>query len=102
MTIGNNVLLGHAVYISDNNHGMSNSDALKIPPVERQLYSKGAVRIGNNVWIGRHVCIMPGVTIGDNCIIGANSVVTKDVPANCVAVGLPAQIIKMINGNVVE
>lgn len=96
VTIGDNVLLGHAVYISDNNHGMSDSDALKIPPVQRKLYSKGAVRIGNNVWIGRHVCVMPGVTIGDNCIIGANSVVTKDIPANCIAVGNPAIVIKKI------
>lgn len=95
--IGNNVLLGHAVYISDNNHGKCNSDALKTPAVERELYSKGPVKIGDNVWIGRHVCVMPGVTIGDNCIIGANSVVTKDIPRNCVVAGSPAKIIRNID-----
>lgn len=92
--IGNDVLLGHAVYISDNFHGKADGDNLNIPPVKRELYSKGPVKIGNNVWIGRHVSIMPGVTIGDNSIIGANSVVTKDIAENSVAAGCPAKIIK--------
>lgn len=54
------------------------------------------ITIGNNVWLGGNVCVMPGVTIGDNAVIGAGSVVTKDIPANAVAVGNPAKVVKMI------
>ena len=53
--------------------------------------------IGNNVYIGQGAFIMPGVTIGDNCVIGAAAVVTKDIPANSVAVGIPASVIKSID-----
>lgn len=52
------------------------------------------IKIGENVWIGSNVRICKGVTIGDNSVIGANSVVTKDVPSNCIAVGLPAKVVK--------
>lgn len=52
------------------------------------------VIIGENVWIGSHVRICKGVTIGDNSVIGANSVVTKSIPANCIAVGNPARVVK--------
>ena len=55
------------------------------------------ITVGNNVWIGGNVCVMPGVTIGDNVVIGAGSVVTKDIPANCVAVGNPCRVIRKIN-----
>lgn len=96
IVIGNNVLLGHAVYISDNNHGKIDFETLSIPPTKRELYSKGPVKIGDNVWVGRHVSILPGVTIGDNSIIGANSVVTKCIPENSVAAGCPAKIIKQM------
>jgi acetyltransferase-like isoleucine patch superfamily enzyme len=51
--------------------------------------------VGNNVWIGYGACILRGVTVGDNAIIGANSVVTKDVSANAVVAGLPARVIRM-------
>lgn len=54
------------------------------------------ITIGNNVWLGGNVCVMPGVTIGDNAVIGAGAVVTKDIPANAVAVGNPAKVVKMI------
>ena len=50
--------------------------------------------IGRNVWIGENARICKGVTIGDNCVIGAGAVVTKDIPANCVAVGNPARVVK--------
>jgi maltose O-acetyltransferase len=53
------------------------------------------VTIGNDVWIGGNVTILPGVTIGDNCTIGAGSVVTHDIPANSIAAGNPAKLIKM-------
>lgn len=54
------------------------------------------ITIGNNVWIGAQVCVLPGVTIGDNCVIGAGSVVTKDIPANSLAVGNPCKVIRKI------
>lgn len=96
ITIGNNVLTGRYVYISDNSHGTTDSDFLDIHPLKRPLTSKGPVVIGNNVWIGEHVCILSGVTIGDGAIIAANAVVTHDIPAYALAGGVPAKIIKMM------
>lgn len=55
------------------------------------------ITIGNNVWIGGHVCVLSGVTIGDNAVIGAGSVVNKDIPANVVAAGNPCRVIKQID-----
>lgn len=54
------------------------------------------ITVGNNVWIGGNVCVLPGVTIGDNCVIGAGSVVVKDIPANSVAAGNPCKVIKTL------
>lgn len=54
------------------------------------------ITIGNSVWIGGNVCVMPGVTIGDNAVIGAGAVVTKDIPANAIAVGNPAKVVRYI------
>lgn len=67
-------------------------------PVERNSRREWAkpVSIGNSVWIGGDVIILPGVTIGDNCTIGAGSVVTRDIPANSVAAGNPARVIKTL------
>ena len=59
--------------------------------------SKGEVVIGNNVWIGDKATILAGVTVGDNVIVGANSVVTKDIPSNTMVAGVPARIINSIN-----
>lgn len=97
VTIGNNVLMGQCVYISDNSHGKWEREDIELPPAQRPLTSKGPVHIGNNVWIGRCVSVLSGVTIGDNCVIGANSVVTRDVPANCMAAGVPAKVIKRLS-----
>lgn len=96
ISIGNNLLTGQYVIISDNAHGESTADQLFIPPVERRLVTKGPVRIGNNVWIGDRVAILSGVTIGDGAIIGSNAVVTHDVPAGAVVGGVPARVLKMI------
>lgn len=60
------------------------------------LASSGAVNIGNNIVFGRNVTVLKGVTIGDNCIIGFNSVVTKDIPSNSVAVGSPARVVSSL------
>lgn len=94
ITIGNNVLTGSYVLISDNSHGTSSHDMLNTPPLQRPLSSKGEVVIGDHVWIGDKVSILAGVHIGNNAIIGTNSVVTKDIPDNCVAAGIPAKVIK--------
>lgn len=94
--IGDGLLTGRFVFISDHNHGEFSVDDLKTPPTFRRLKSKGGVVIGNNVWIGDKVSVLAGVHIGDNVIIGANSVVTKNVPQNCVVAGIPAKIIKQL------
>lgn len=94
MEIGNGVLTGSDVLICDNNHGGSNHDELLIPPQKRKLYSKGSIIIEDNVWIGDKAVVLGGVTIGTGSVIGACSVVTKDIPPYSVAVGNPARIIK--------
>ena len=96
VSIGNDVLMGSKIYISDHYHGEIATKDLDIPPIKRELYSKGHVTIGDGVWIGDNVSIMPGVRIGNKSIIGANSVVTKDVPERTVVAGVPARIIKQL------
>lgn len=90
--IGDGLLTGRWVTITDNSHGKTDYASLLEPPIERKIYSKGPVIIGNNVWIGDKATILPGVTIGDGAVIGANTVVTKDVPPFCIIVGNPATI----------
>lgn len=92
--IGNRLLTGKWVTITDNSHGTTDIDTLYIDPIKRPLYSKGPVIIGNDVWIGDKATILPNVTIGNGAVIAANAVVTKDVPAYCIAAGNPAKIIK--------
>ena len=96
IVLGNNVLLASKVYISDHSHGEVNVEAIKLPPSQRKLYSKGPVIIEDNVWLGEGVVVLPNVTIGKNSIIGANAVVTKSIPENSVAGGNPARIIRLI------
>lgn len=90
VTIGDDCFLGPNVSIYTACHS--------IHPAERNTRQEWAkpVSIGHNVWIGGDVTILPGVTIGDNCTIGAGSVVTRNVPANSIAVGTPARVIKNI------
>ena len=92
--IGNGLLTGKWVTIVDNSHGNTNLEDLQIRPWLRPIISKGPVIIGNNVWIGDKATILPGVTIGDGCVVAANAVVTKNVPPYCVVAGNPAKIIK--------
>lgn len=96
VVIGDGVLIGRFVYISDNNHGKSDKDSLSKYPIDRDLYIKGAVTIGNNVWIGDKVSILSGVTIGDGVIVGCNAVVTHDVPPNSIVGGVPAKVIRKL------
>ena len=88
VTIGDDCFIGPNVSIYTACHSTD--------PIERNTRNEWAVpvSIGNNVWIGGSVTILPGVTIGDNVTIGAGSVVTKDIPANVVAVGNPCHIVK--------
>ncbi len=96
ITIGDGLLTGRFVYIGDNAHGGLSWEEANIPPAKRHLTSKGEIMIGRNVWIGDKVTILGGVTIGDNVIIGAGSIVTHDIPSNSMAAGAPAKIVKQI------
>ncbi|WP_302420945.1 hypothetical protein [uncultured Megasphaera sp.] len=95
--IGNHVLFGSKCYVTDHNHGIykgENQSNPSIPPTERELTTNGFVIIDDNVWIGDNVVILPNVHIGYGTIIGANSIVSKDIPPNSIAVGSPAHVIK--------
>lgn len=96
VTIGDNVLMGSRVLIIDNSHGQysgNKCDSPLVPPNERPMCTAPIV-IEDNVWIGDGVVVQKGVRIGNGAIIGANSVVTKDVPEHVVCAGVPAKIIK--------
>lgn len=96
IVIGNGVLTGRFVLITDNSHGNITEEEADIPPLSREIHSNGPVFIGDNVWIGDKATILPNVTIGKGSIIAANAVVTKDVPEYSVVAGVPARIIKTI------
>ena len=86
--IGDDVLIGQQVVIATLNHDLN--------PEKRSNMMPKPVKIGNKVWIGAHATILAGVTIGDNAVVAAGAVVTKDVPANVVVAGVPAKVIKEI------
>ncbi|MXV51706.1 acyltransferase [Pedobacter sp. HMF7647] len=94
--IGDGTLIASKVLIIDHFHGNLDFSDLDRRPMSRTLKSKGKILIGNNVWIGEGCIILPGVFIGDNCIIGANSVVTKSFKADLIIGGNPAKIIRQI------
>jgi len=87
LTIGENTMIGAHSYIITVNHGTSRNDI----PYCVQDYEGGDVKIGNNVWIGCHVTVLPGVSIGNNAIIGAGAVVNKNVPSGETWGGVPAK-----------
>ncbi len=98
IVIGDDVLMGSKIYITDHNHGIyrgDNADSPAIPPADRRLTEGERVEIGARCWIGEFVTILPGVTIGEGCIIGSHSTVTHDIPANSIAVGSPARVVKV-------
>lgn len=98
--IADNCLFGSCVYISDHNHGSYKGEEQSHPdesPVMRKLVSHGPVVIGANVWIGDNVTIVGPVRIGKGVVVGANSVVTRDVPDHVMVGGIPARIIKQFN-----
>ena len=100
VNIGNNVLIASHVFISDNSHGSykgdDNDTNPNIPPILRE-YAIAHVSIGDNTWIGEGVIIMPGVTIGKGCVIGAHSIVNKSIPDYSIAVGSPIKVVKKYN-----
>lgn len=99
ITIGDNLLTGKWVTITDNSHGTMDIQQLKDSPISRPIVSKGPIHIGKNVWIGEKATILPGVTIGDGAVIAANAVVNKDVPPYTLVAGVPAKILKKTNNS---
>ena len=87
--IGDNVQMGPHVTIVTDNHDLAHRNVLRCKPVV----------IGNNVWIGAEVKIMPGVRVGDNAVLAGGAVVTKDVPENAIVGGNPAKVIRYINSD---
>ena len=88
--IGDNVFIGPNCGFYTSGH-----------PIDFETRNKGLeyakpIKVGDNVWIGGNVCVMPGVTIGSNVVIGAGSIVTKDIPDNCVAYGNPCKVAKSL------
>ena len=90
VTLGNNVMLAQNIVVSGLNHGYENVD---IPPAFQKV-TTGAITIEDDVWIGANSIVTAGVTIGKHSVIGGGSVVTKNIPPYCVAVGNPAKVIK--------
>lgn len=91
--IEQNVLIANKVYISDNVHTFED---INQPIINQPVAFKKSVRIKEGAWLGENVCVI-GASVGKNSVIGANSVVTKDIPDFCVAVGCPAKVIKKFN-----
>jgi acetyltransferase-like isoleucine patch superfamily enzyme len=91
ISIGRECVIADRVMMIDFDHGVVEVER----PIRLQGIYKRDTRVGNNVWIGYGACILRGVTVGDNAIIGTNAVVTKDVPANAVVAGVPARVIRM-------
>lgn len=94
--IGKYTTIAQRALIIDHHHGDTVYKHLVLPPRHRPLYHKGAVDIGDYVSIGENCVILPGVTIGHNSVIGANAVVTKDIPPFSIVGGNPAKVIKTI------
>lgn len=95
--IGDDVLMASNIFISDASHGDYSFDSHEspdIPPDERRIVTR-PVEIGDRVWIGEGVCILPGVTVGTGAVIGSNAVVTHSIPAESIAVGSPAKVVKL-------
>ncbi|MEZ5322619.1 MAG: acyltransferase [Microthrixaceae bacterium] len=88
--IGDDVWTGHNVHITDMNHGYEDLEV----PISRQNQPEAPVRIGSGSWLGHNTVVLPGVTIGEHVVVGAGSIVTSDLPDRCVAVGVPARVVR--------
>ncbi len=90
VVIGDDCLIGHNTVLATLNHDLA--------PSRRADMHPAPIVIGRNVWIGANVTVLPGVTIGDNAVVAAASVVKKDVPENSVVVGSPARVVRSLTG----
>jgi len=91
--IGDHCMFANGCFITDADHRFDDPDR---PVTWQGFTSKGPTRVGDNVWCGANVVITSGVTVGDRCVIGANSVVTVDIPPRSIAAGVPARVIRTI------
>jgi acetyltransferase-like isoleucine patch superfamily enzyme len=91
ITIGENVLIAEHVTIRDQDHALTPTEGQG-----RVGFTTSPIVIGDNVWLGAKVTVLQGVTIGNNVVVGANSVVTHDLPDNCVAIGAPARVVRQL------
>lgn len=96
VVIEDDVLFAANVYISDGSHATTRGD---VPYKYQGLDPVAPVRIGRGSWIGQNVVVRPGVEIGECCVVGAGSVVTRSVPDSCMAVGAPARVVKRWNAD---
>lgn len=94
IVIEDGCVLSEYVYITDNAHGLHPNNG---PIMKQVLESKGPVHIGRNCFLGFRASIMPGVTLGDHCVVGANSVVTHSFPSYSMVAGSPARLIKVFS-----
>jgi acetyltransferase-like isoleucine patch superfamily enzyme len=91
--IGSHCMFANGCFVTDANHRF---DDPARPITWQGFDSKGPTRIGDNVWCGAHVVVTSGVSVGERCVIGANSVVTTDIPAYSIAAGVPARVLRAI------
>jgi acetyltransferase-like isoleucine patch superfamily enzyme len=91
--IGDHCMFANGCFITDANHRF---DDLEAPVPHQGFTTKGPTRIGDNVWCGANVVITSGVSVGKRCVIGANSVVTEDLPPFSIAAGAPAKVLREI------
>jgi acetyltransferase-like isoleucine patch superfamily enzyme len=91
--IGDHCMFANGCFVTDGNHRF---DDFERPITWQGFTTKGPTRVGDNVWCGANVVITSGVTVGERCVIGANSVVTTDIPAFSIAAGAPARVLKTI------
>jgi acetyltransferase-like isoleucine patch superfamily enzyme len=91
VSIGRECILADRVMLIDFDHGVVDVER----PIREQGIYKRDVRIGHNVWMGYGACVLRGVSVGDNCVVGTSAVLTRDIPDNAVAAGVPAQVIRM-------
>jgi acetyltransferase-like isoleucine patch superfamily enzyme len=93
LEIGNQCAIGPGCYLTDHDHGMDPA----LPPLDQPMISS-PTRLEHEVWLGARVIVLKGVTIGARAVVGAGSVVTKDIPADAVAVGVPARVVRYRSG----
>ncbi|HEX3451900.1 MAG TPA: acyltransferase [Solirubrobacteraceae bacterium] len=91
VSIGRECILADRVMLIDFDHGVTEVER----PIRLQGIYKRDVRVGNNVWIGYGACVLRGITVGDNSVVGTSAVLTHDVPANAVVAGVPARMLRM-------